>query len=204
MIHDHPQRSVRPLRHDGSGGKIISPRETQATASRHHRGRSGDLEAHQPRNLQALIVLKPGDIFGEMAVIEKKPRSATAIASKPCKLLAMDESLFFKMIEGNPDFAVKMVRMLSERIRRSNTLIQNLASSNRESLVLSGFKDYARMDGIDSVRGRRVVKAKFVMWATHHIGLSDQEIQLSLSQLVARGLIITGSVPGELILPPPR
>ncbi len=167
----------------------------------------GEVEISKRTSLETsktLIVLKPGDIFGEMAVIEKKPRSATAIASKPCKLLAMDESLFFKMIEGNPDFAVKMVRMLSERIRRSNTLIQNLASSNRESLVLSGFKDYARMDGIDSVRGRRVVKAKFVMWATHHIGLSDQEIQLSLSQLVARGLIITGSVPGELILPPPR
>lgn len=167
----------------------------------------GEVEISKRTSLETsktLIILKAGDIFGEMAVIERKPRSATAIASKPCKLLAMDESLFFKMIEGNPDFAAKMVRMLSERIRRSNVLIQNLASSNRESLVMSGFKDYARAEGIDSVRGRRVVKSKFILWATHHIGLPDQEIQLHLSQMVARGQLLSGAVPGEILLPPPR
>lgn len=153
---------------------------------------------------KTLIVLKKGDIFGEMSLIEKKPRSATAIATAPTRLLSMDESLFFPMIEKNPDFAVKIVRILSERIRRSNSLIQALASTNREALIYSGLKDYAQANGIDSFKGQRIVRDKFILWSTHHIGLSEREVSDGISQLLAKGVVLLAATPGELVLPPPK
>lgn len=90
---------------------------------------------------KTLITLSKGDIFGEMALIDQKARSATAIAAKACRLLVMDEGLFVTMIEKNPDFAKKMIKILTERIRKSNAIIQQLAGMNRESIILSGLAE---------------------------------------------------------------
>lgn len=167
----------------------------------------GEVEISKRTSLETsktLITLKAGDIFGEMAVIEKKPRSATAIATKQSRLLSMDESLFFPMIEKNPDFAVKIVRVLSERVRRANNLIQALASTNREALIYSGIKDYGLTNGVESIKGHRIQRDKFVLWATHHIGLSEREISEGLTQLISKGALLLAATPGEIILPPPK
>jgi CRP-like cAMP-binding protein len=164
----------------------------------------GEVEISKRTSLETsktLINLKTGDIFGEMAVIEKKPRSATAIATTQARLLSMDEGLFFSMIENNPDFAVKIVRILSERIRRSNSLIQALAVTNREALVFSGLKDYALTNGIDSFKGRRISRDKFILWSTHHIGLSEREVSEALSQLMGKNAVLLAATPGEILLP---
>jgi CRP/FNR family transcriptional regulator, cyclic AMP receptor protein len=167
----------------------------------------GEIEISKRTSLETsktLITLKAGDIFGEMAVIEKKPRSATAIATQESRLLYMDENLFFTMIEKNPDFAVKIVRVLSERIRRSNSLIQALSSTNREALVLSGIKDYSLANGVASIKGHRIQRDKFILWATHHIGLSEREVSEAIHQLIAKGIIRLAATPGEMILPVPK
>jgi CRP-like cAMP-binding protein len=167
----------------------------------------GEVEISKRTSMETsktLIVLKQGDIFGEMAIIEAKPRSATAIAATDARVLSLDESLFFSMIEKNADFASKVVRILSERIRRANSIIQALSSSNRESIVFAGVKDFSLAHGIESIKGKRVNREKFVLWATHHIGLSEKEIGESIARLVSRDAIVLGSTPGELILPQPR
>lgn len=167
----------------------------------------GEVEISKRTSLETsktLINLKSGDIFGEMAIIEKKPRSATAIATTQSRLLSMDEGLFFSMIENNPDFAVKIVRVLSERIRRSNSLIQAMASTNREALIYSSLKDYSQGNSIDSFKGKRIGRDKFILWSTHHIGLSEREVSEGIAQLLAKNVILLAATPGEIILPPPK
>jgi CRP-like cAMP-binding protein len=165
----------------------------------------GEVEISKRTSLETsktLIVLHGGDIFGEMAIIEKKPRSATAIALKDTKLLCLDESLFFSMIEKNPDFAVKIVKILSERVRRSNLLIQSLSGSSRESLVMNGLYEYAEREGIGSVKGTRISRDKFIAWGTHHLGLQAIEIVQLLRTLVTKKKVLLSTTPGELILTP--
>lgn len=57
--------------------------------------------------------LKNGDLCGEMSVTEKKRRSATAVTTK---LLVINAPLLEKMIDQNPDFSKRMIRILSERL----------------------------------------------------------------------------------------
>jgi CRP/FNR family transcriptional regulator, cyclic AMP receptor protein len=164
----------------------------------------GEVEISKRTSLETsktLIVLKEGDIFGEMAIIEKKTRSATAIAVVSTKLLALDETLFFSMIERNSDFAVKVVRILSERIRRANSLIQALSSTNREALIMSGLKEFAIVHSTDSIKGRRVNKEKFILWATNHIGFPEKDIQEGLGRLTTKGTLSLGALPGEIVIP---
>jgi CRP/FNR family cyclic AMP-dependent transcriptional regulator len=62
--------------------------------------------------------------FGEMALIDCGPRSATAVAKTDCSLVPINEKRFLYMVEETPFFAVTVMRILSMRLRRRNALIQ--------------------------------------------------------------------------------
>ncbi len=75
-----------------------------------------------------LAVLKAGDIFGEMALLENKPRSASAIAYEDAYLLAVNKANFERMVQAQPQIVTRLTQLLAERIwfiykQLANTLI---------------------------------------------------------------------------------
>ena len=62
-------------------------------------------------------VLKKSDLFGEMGLIDKYPRSATAIAMENSRLTVVDESRFSFLCEHNPKFIVSLIKTLTSRLR---------------------------------------------------------------------------------------
>jgi CRP-like cAMP-binding protein len=67
---------------------------------------------------EVLEVAEPGDIVGEMALIDAKPRSATARARSDCRLAPVDERRFLFLVHEHPLFALHVMRVLTERLRR--------------------------------------------------------------------------------------
>ena len=65
---------------------------------------------------KALDIFHPGDIFGEMAILESQPRSATAIAMEEVKALKFNKENFNLLLQGNPQLAIKLLRVFSNRI----------------------------------------------------------------------------------------
>jgi CRP-like cAMP-binding protein len=63
-----------------------------------------------------LAVLKSGDIFGEMALLESKPRAAGAVAFEECNLMAVNRANFQQMIQTQPQLIARLTTLLSERI----------------------------------------------------------------------------------------
>ena len=63
-----------------------------------------------------LAVLKTGDIFGEMALLESKPRAAGAVAYEDCQLMAVNRENFQQMIKTQPQLIARITTLLSERI----------------------------------------------------------------------------------------
>jgi CRP/FNR family transcriptional regulator, cyclic AMP receptor protein len=59
----------------------------------------------------------PGGIFGEMSLIDRAPRSATAIAGDSCKVVVIDEKRFNFMTQNTPNFALNVLRVISLRLR---------------------------------------------------------------------------------------
>jgi CRP-like cAMP-binding protein len=62
----------------------------------------------------------PGGIFGELALIDSAPRSATATAATACELVALNERSFLFHVSQTPFFALNVMRVLSERLRRAS------------------------------------------------------------------------------------
>ena len=75
----------------------------------------------------SLAVMEKGDFFGEMALIESAPHSACAEALEECELIEINSTLFDKMIKGNIEIAVRMLRKLSIRLRDATRRIEELA-----------------------------------------------------------------------------
>jgi len=77
-----------------------------------------------------LAVLKPGDIFGEMAILENKMRSASAVAFEDAYLLAVNKANFERMVQTQPQIVTRLTTLLADRIwfiykQLANTLISD-------------------------------------------------------------------------------
>jgi CRP-like cAMP-binding protein len=60
----------------------------------------------------------PGGVFGEMGLIDAQPRSATAVAASDSKLAVISEKRFLRLVEQTPQFALQMMRVVSDRLRQ--------------------------------------------------------------------------------------
>jgi CRP/FNR family transcriptional regulator, cyclic AMP receptor protein len=65
------------------------------------------------------VRLRPGDFFGEMSLVDGGPRSATVVASTPMKLLVIGHREFWSLLNEAPQLTAKIMRTLSERLRKS-------------------------------------------------------------------------------------
>ena len=73
---------------------------------------------------RVLEIVKAGGIFGELALIDNSPRSATALAKTPCKIARVDENRFLWLVERNPLFSLQVMRVLARRLRRQTATDQ--------------------------------------------------------------------------------
>ncbi|HTJ46713.1 MAG TPA: Crp/Fnr family transcriptional regulator [Kofleriaceae bacterium] len=75
---------------------------------------------------RVLAVLPAGEFFGEMALINQRPRSATAVVRVPSRLLVIEPRTFEAMIRGKTEIAVRMIKTLAARLERANNQIELL------------------------------------------------------------------------------
>jgi CRP-like cAMP-binding protein len=127
-----------------------------------------------------LAVLKAGDIFGEMALLESKPRAACAIAYEDCSLMAVSRANFERMVKDQPQIVARLTTLLAERIwfiykQLANTLIDDPIGRMYDVLLIQleknripisntpyafdfGFKELANMVGIPQKDGAFIMK----------------------------------------------
>jgi CRP/FNR family transcriptional regulator, cyclic AMP receptor protein len=64
--------------------------------------------------------IAPGGVFGEMGLIDAQPRSADAVAATDCSLAVISEKRFLRLVEMMPQFALQMMRVITQRLRRQD------------------------------------------------------------------------------------
>src|SRR5262252_2690794 len=85
-----------------------------------------------------LAVLEKGDFFGEMSILERLPRSATAEVIEDGDLIVISGETFGDMIKANPEIAVRMLRKQSIRLRETNRQLEQLMASGAVPSTASG------------------------------------------------------------------
>ena len=67
--------------------------------------------------------LGPGEPFGEMALIDQAPRTATATARSACKLAVIPEKRFLFMVQTTPHFALRLMKVMADRLWKMNARV---------------------------------------------------------------------------------
>lgn len=74
-----------------------------------------------------LSTLYAGDIVGELALLDGKPRSADVVTREKCELYTLSAPDFYGLIKNNPDVALQIIKYLCQRVRFTNNIAQSLA-----------------------------------------------------------------------------
>jgi len=100
-----------------------------------------DIAYGEGKGQVTLATLVPGQYFGELSLFDGSPRSASAIATKPCTLLALDRDDFVEFVQKHPTASLKVMGELAERLRQTNALFsrqvtRNVLEEEEEKLTL--------------------------------------------------------------------
>jgi CRP/FNR family cyclic AMP-dependent transcriptional regulator len=91
--------------------------------------RSGRVEVHRAWGERIAIIgrLGPGDCFGEMALIDLYPRSASVLAAEDCRALGLSNALLYQLYAVDPEpftlIMMNLARELSRRLRRTESML---------------------------------------------------------------------------------
>ncbi len=96
---------------------------------------------------RALATLGRGEFLGEMAILNNKPRSATAVVLEDARCLVIDARTLESMITKNPEIAMRLIKKLARRLDNADEMIQILMNPDPKARVMLGLKRYAETVG---------------------------------------------------------
>jgi CRP-like cAMP-binding protein len=139
----------------------------------------GDIE-------KTVDILQPSEMFGEMAILENSPRSATAIALDVVKVLEFNSQNFEILMLGNPQIALKLLRMFAKRIYDSKRRFMILTLDDPQAKIADVFlmldETQANLDRTTEAREFKTTVDDIAHWA----GMSIVETRETLSHFVAQ------------------
>ena len=153
---------------------------------------------------RVLHTMRKGDFFGEMSLIDKKTRSASALCQGPTTLVRIPEGLLVHFIEKNPQFVIKMLNTFVERIRHSNKIIERAMIRNPQGIVLDGLQDFLHSKGLDHPQGSWVDVEEFASWAHYRLGIPELQMPTLIDSMVRDKVLRSGARPGEVFYQPNR
>ena len=146
-----------------------------------------------------LASLAPGEIFGEMSLLDTLPRSASAISKGVSEVLAIQEEGFLRLLGKNPQFGVKLLRGLSKKLRVANSVISDFSFSMNK-WVFTGIQNFVREKGEKIPLGWKFTRRDFEKWASLHLGVTTRELYAILTQLRNSGVLWVSGNNEEMVL----
>ena len=77
-----------------------------------------------------LNVFREGDVFGEIALLDGRPRTADATAMSDCELAVIERRDFIPFLTSNPDVSLKLIEILCSRLRHTSEQVQDVTFLN--------------------------------------------------------------------------
>ncbi|MDT7041287.1 Crp/Fnr family transcriptional regulator [Candidatus Nitronereus thalassa] len=136
-----------------------------------------------------LAMLGPGNFFGEMAILEAAPRSATVMTAEQSEFLILEQPSFSALIELHPSISQKILKHLSERLRQADEQIRSLAMFDiygriAQCLLRLGQTQGKRVDGTLIISDRPSFQE-----LSHMIGCSRETVSRAMKVLQEDGYL---------------
>src|SRR5260370_20009632 len=146
---------------------------------------------------KVLATLGAGEFFGEMSILNNKPRSAGATMAEDGKLLVIDPRTFEAMIRGNVEIAVRLIKKLSDRLQEADAQSENLLLRDPNSRAVHYLLQAAIKRGKDTPQGKLV--AVNLNELHGRMGLTPEEVQEAVNKTAKARIFAV--VPEGVVVP---
>ena len=138
-----------------------------------------------------LTLLGPGDFFGEMALLDNEPRSASVIATEALEILTIWRSDFLHILSENFGITQKVLAELSRRLRNASNRIESLATMDVYGRLARFFLDAARTSGKVLDNGYVAVTRPTHQAIANMIGTSRETVSRLIHDLMKQNLLLS-------------
>ena len=139
-----------------------------------------------------LSLLGPGDFFGEMALLDDEPRSATVVATENLEIVTIWRNDFLQIMASNFDLTKKVLAEISRRLRNASSRIESLATMDVYGRLARFFLDLAKDQGkvLDNNDYVAVIRPTHQAIA-NMIGTSRETVSRLIHDLMRQNLLIS-------------
>ena len=138
-----------------------------------------------------LTVLRTGDFFGQMSMIDDKPRSANVVAMDDTILLALPRDAFVEHLRTNPGTMMALLREMATRQRQSDEVVANLALHDVNSRLIRTLLNLADEKGELHPEGVLIRHRPTQQDLANMVGTCRETVSRALSAMARRGQIIS-------------
>ena len=125
----------------------------------------------------------PGEIVGEIALLDGEPRTADATAFSDCRLMVIERRDFLPMLRSHPDVAIKLMELLCARLRRTSEQVEDLMFLDLRGRLTKTLLRLAK----ESADGDAITISQTDL--SQVVGMSREMINKQLQAFVRDGLI---------------
>jgi len=137
----------------------------------------------------SVVIYGPGDLFGEMSLLDQKPRSATAAVMEDSVLLAMSADDFYRHLRQSHQLALNLMLALSTRLRQANEAVESLATLDVNRRLIKKLLQLAERQGTPTEQGIRLRGRLTQEGLASFISTSRESVNRALRALARKGLI---------------
>ena len=134
-----------------------------------------------------LMILGPGDMFGELSLFDSGPRTATAIAVTDSKLLALGQDKVIPWVREHPEVSLQLLARLASRLRRTNEVVGDLVFSDVPGRVAKALIDLGVKFGDKRTEGLFVNHDLTQEELAQLVGASRETVNKALADFAQRG-----------------
>ena len=149
-----------------------------------------------------LATLGRGEFLGEMAILNSKPRTATAVVLEDAKCLVIDAATLEQMIANNAEIALRLVKKLARRLDSADEMIQILLNPDPKARVLHGLKRHAETFGEETGLGVRVLASRTDL--AREVGVEEEQVHEVLARLQRLRIAAEDDLGAIVIMDVPR
>jgi CRP/FNR family transcriptional regulator/CRP/FNR family cyclic AMP-dependent transcriptional regulator len=136
-----------------------------------------------------LSLLGGGEFFGEMALLDKEPRSATVMTLEDSEFAYIRRSDFENLLTKNPNLALEMLSEVTRRLRRTSNILERISTMDVPHRLYDFLCDYCRTMGKEDGHGQYILKLPTHQLIADQLSTSRETISRAISALKKKGII---------------
>ncbi len=145
------------------------------------------------RNLSekvTLNIIRPNEIFGELALLSNNKRSTSAVTLSEGYLVTLDEKILYRLMETDKNFVMSLMKEITRRIRTLSMMVKDFSVGNNKNIITSHIVSFVNMHFYGGQSTTSVKLAELEKYIYKETGIKSNELQKVLTTLQKENLIM--------------